>query len=491
MRDSTSKTASIRVRWARLRFAIIGPLLAAPPKSGALKSTLKALSEKTWRHPVTGDPIQFGVSTLERWFYQARREANDPIQALARKIHKNAGHPPSINEVLQKVMHDQYRDHPTWSYQLHYDNFLALEKKDASLGVPSYPTVRRYMKAQGLHKRKRTKGKGRKESEAFEAREKRSFEVYYVHALWHSDFHEAKRKVLTSEGVWEKPVLFGMLDDRSRLCCHLQWYTAENAQCFVHGLSQAFLKRGLPRKLLTDNGKAMLAKEVEEGLSRLSVLHDTTLPYTPEQNAKQEVFWAQIEGRLMPMLEKKKALTLALLNRATQAWVELEYNRKKHSEIGEAPTACLLREKSVGRPPPESEHLKRVFRMETLRKQRTSDGTISVEGKRFEIPTPYRSLMRPTIRYARWDLSHVALVDPRTGQFLTHLLPLDKQKNADRKRRLLGAPHSEEHRSVEVENLKEDSDGHIAPHLKQLMEDYERSGLPPAYIPLLDKENET
>jgi hypothetical protein len=39
---------------------------------------------------------------------------------------------------------------------------------------------------------------------------------------------------------------------------------------------------------------------------------------------------------------------------------------------------------------------------------------------------------------ARWDLSSVDLVDPRTGMHLATLLPLDKMKNADRARRVLG-----------------------------------------------------
>jgi putative transposase len=34
----------------------------------------------------------------------------------------------------------------------------------------------------------------------------------------------------------------------------------------------------LPRALLTDNGRAMLAAEVQQGLERLGILHETTLP---------------------------------------------------------------------------------------------------------------------------------------------------------------------------------------------------------------------
>ncbi|MGH8579080.1 MAG: IS481 family transposase, partial [Gammaproteobacteria bacterium] len=46
-----------RDRWARLRFSIIGPLLAAPPGPGELHEALTELAEKSWRHPITGAPI--------------------------------------------------------------------------------------------------------------------------------------------------------------------------------------------------------------------------------------------------------------------------------------------------------------------------------------------------------------------------------------------------------------------------------------------------
>ena len=77
--------------------------------------------------------------------------------------------------------------------------------------------------------------------------------------------HHGKRRVLTAAGQWRTPILLGFLDDHSRLGCHFQWYLAETAEVFVHGLCQAFMKRGLPRALMTDNGAAMTAGEVEEG----------------------------------------------------------------------------------------------------------------------------------------------------------------------------------------------------------------------------------
>jgi hypothetical protein len=63
-------------RWARFRFSVIGPLLAAPSERGELQGQLKSLAAKKWRHPITGQRVQFGLSTIERWFYTARTSSN-------------------------------------------------------------------------------------------------------------------------------------------------------------------------------------------------------------------------------------------------------------------------------------------------------------------------------------------------------------------------------------------------------------------------------
>jgi putative transposase len=75
--------AQVHQRWARLRFSVIGQLLAAPPPKGALYRELEKLAAREWRHPVSGEPVRFGVSTIERWYYRARRERHDRPSARA------------------------------------------------------------------------------------------------------------------------------------------------------------------------------------------------------------------------------------------------------------------------------------------------------------------------------------------------------------------------------------------------------------------------
>lgn len=472
MNDEVSTSA--RTRWARFRFGIIAKLLSAPPLPGELAETIAALAATKWRHPTTQEVFEVSAKSIERWYYAAK-DHPDPIVALERKVPRHAGTHPRVTPAIERIIRELRRDHPTWTFKLVHDNLLALGRERPELGtLPAYATACRFMKHHGLSRTRRPR---RHELAAdFVARERRSFEVEYVHGLWHSDLHDGRRKVVTASGELVRPVLFAILDDRSRICCHAQWYLGEErTEIFVHGLCQALQKRQLPRALLTDNGSAMLAAEVQEGLSRLSILHHTTLAQTPEQNGKQEVFWSQVEGRLMAMLEGEKELTLELLNRATQAWVEQEYHRTIHSETKQTPLERWLAGPSVGRPCPSSDDLRRAFRMQIVRTQRKSDGTITVAGVRYELPNAYRTLLRPTVRIARWDLSSIELIDPRRGTTLATLLPVDRQKNAERGRRALvdAAPAA-----------AAPTPAGIAPLLRQLMADYAATGLPPAYIPL-------
>ena len=469
-----------RDRWARLRFAIIGPLLAAPPAPRLLREALRLLSAKTWRHPVSGLDVHFGVSTIERWYYAARRTP-DPVATLRNRLRRDIGRFPSLSPVVIEILRAQYHEHPGWTAQLHFDN-LRVVLKGTNSPLPSYPTIRRYLKSRAMFRQARPR---RATAGAIAARDRlmrlevRSFEVEHVGALWHLDFHHGKRAVLTREGAWVKPLLFGCIDDRSRLVCHLQWGLDESVQSLVHGLSQAFMKRGLPRALMTDNGAAMMAEEFTAGLATLGIVHQPTLPYSPYQNAKQENFWGRVEGRLMAMLEGEDALTLDLLNNATQAWVEHEYHRTHHAEIGDTPLARYLAGPNVARPCPLASDLMAAFRIELARRLRRSDGTASLAGRRFEIPARYRHLKHVHLRYARWDLTRVDLIDARTGAILCPVKPLDKAANADGQRRALDPPDTD---------ASPTPPSGIAPLLRKLLADYAATGLPPAYLPPPDKD---
>ena len=496
-RTSTPMTAPTDPdAWARLRFAIVGPLLATPPEGRTLRPILEELAERTWTHPRTGLGISFGVSTIERWYYIARA-ADDPVRALRRRRRADAGGARVLSSPMNEAIRAQYRAHPGWTMQLHLDNLVALGATDPALGaVPSYSTLRRFLRANALGRVRRPRRASAGALAAvhrLETRETRSYEVSHVHGLWHLDFHHGSHRVLESDGRWITPMLLGVIDDHSRLVCHLQWYRDESAEALVHGFKQAIAKRGLPRSVMSDNGAAMTSAEFTTGLERLGIVHDTTLPYSPQQNGKQESFWGNVEGRLLAMLEGQGELTLARLNELSQVWVEGDYHRARHSEIGCSPLERYVGADDVGREPPGSAALSAAFRRRVTRRQRRSDGTASLEGRRFEIPGRFSHLERVTLAYARWDLSRVDLLDPGSGEPVCSVRPLDRQANATGARRALAgavtvgggdaAANAVAPSAAETSDAVAGAPTTLPPLMQTLLARFGATGLPPGFLP--------
>jgi putative transposase len=476
-------SAPARVKWAQFRFSVVGPLLSAPPRQGHLRAELERLAAKEWRHPISGQPKMLAYSTVQRWYYQALRERANPVDALARKVRKDCGAPRGLDAKLVKVIFAQHKMYPDWSYKLHRDNLKILVERDPTLGtLPAYRTLLRFMTANGLFKRKR-KGPagspGAKRAEwRFEHREVRSYESEYVAGLWHTDFHHGSVRVLRGEGRWVHPVLCAILDDHSRLCCHAQWYYDEDAESFVHALIQAFLKRGLPRSLMSDNGSPMIAGETREGLARLGIVAEHTLPYSPHQNGKQENWWSLVEGRALAMLEGVPDLTLAKLNEATLAWIEMEYHRSIHSAIAATPLERYLKAESVAREAPSIDELRVAFTCLQTRTQRRSDGTVSIGGVRFEVPSRFGHVKRIHVRYAQWDLARAYVCDAKTGDVIAPVYPQDKARNAELARRQKETPLGRT-ASTPEDHAPET----MAPLMQKYLADYAATGLPPAYLP--------
>ena len=189
----------------------------------------------------------------------------------------------------------------------------------------------------------------------------------------------------------------------------------------------------------------------------------------------------------MEMLEGVE-LTLDFLNEATQAWMEIEYNRAVHRELGTSPVERFSKSPDVLRESPSSGALRDAFRLQTTRVQRISDGTISLSGVRFEIPARLRHFRRLVVRYARWDLGRVDLVDPQNGAILTPIYPLDRTANANGHRKAID-PDRETDDEPDNDPLTDstpDGDGPdspLPPLLKRILDEYSANGMPPAYLP--------
>ena len=433
---------------------------------------------------MSGREVRFGASTIERWYYAARAAA-DPVAILRNRRRDNLGRFKSLTRAAIQILTAQYNEHPGWTLQLHFDNLRVT--------WPGATRRRRRIRRsvvscrrRGCFAKRRAK---RATAGALLARDRldrlevRSYEVDYVSALWHLDFHHGSRKVLTRAGRGSSRYCWASSTIARAWSAMLQWYLDETAESLVHGLCAGLHEARLAARL-DDRQRRRHARRRDHQWSRPSGRRasDDACRIRPYQNAKQESFWGRIEGRLMAMLEGEPKLTLDLLNQASQAWVEQEYHRTVHSEIGMHPFGALSRRPQCPsglpvstatlRPPSGS----RSMRTPAACRWHDQSGRNTLRDPR-RLSPPAAML---TVRYARWDLTHVDLVDPRSGD---GPLP-DQGARQDRPTPMGSVGASRRSRRTA---LVPPSTG-IAPLLRQLLADYAATGLPPAYLPSDDQE---
>jgi putative transposase len=463
------------------RYGVISELLSRPPVEGELATRLREMAERYFVTPWDKESIKISVRTLERW-YSAARKAERPSEILQPKIRTDRGNSRSLTEEHRSWLMDYRMRFPSWSVQLLFDNMMFAEMKSK---IPSYSTVLRYLKKQGFHVYSSRNKKHK-------AKEIRSYEVEFVGQMWHMDFHKGSRMVVTESGEFKQPICMAIVDDKSRLVCHVQWFLNETAEVLVHGLIQAILKRGLPRTFYSDNGSAMKAEEFKAGLIALDIKQENTLPYAAYQNGKQESFWQPLEGRLIKMLPKHKRLTLDVLNAVTQAWVEQDYHVKIHSEINQTPYDRFFNSTNVLRPAPEYNDLKCSFRMQVTRTVRSTDATLTLDGVRFQLPECYAHMKTLLLRYARWDLGEAEIICPDTHKSVGTIHPLDKLANSFGARKEI----EEKLQNIESEPSNENefldlSTDHLPPLLAQCLKKYSEKYPLGGYIPMQNKKVKT
>ena len=93
-----------------------------------------------------------------------------------------------------------------------------------------------------------------------------------------------------------------------------------------------------------------------------------------------------------------------------------------------------------------------------------------------------------TVRYARWDLGRVDVVDPRDGTSLARIYPLDRVANADGRRSAIDPSAGDDgglEDGTSPASCPDDGgpDKPLPPLLKRILDAYSASGVPPAYLP--------
>lgn len=265
-----------------------------------------------------------------------------------------------------------------------------------------------------------------------ENRHRLAFAKAHANEMWQAD--TLFGPFVTHAGTQVQTRLIAFVDDASRVCCHGQFFCAENVDTLIEAIRAAFYKRGVPASLYVDNGSIYSSKEIIQICARVGCLLHHTPVRDGAAKGKVERFFRTTRDQFL-----SRALDLSsleALNRQFIQWVEEHYNAQLHSVLGMSPLDRYALDRSRVRFLPPNEANDEMFYVEEERHVRT-DNTFSFKAIRFEAPRhlPDRTIQ---IRFERRSPSTRVVVYYK-GERMGEARPLDAIAN-DRKPLAEGQP---------------------------------------------------
>ena len=194
------------------------------------------------------------------------------------------------------------------------------------------------------------------------------------------------------DGVPVQTRLIAFIDDASRVCCHGQFFAAENVDTLTEALRAAFYKRGVPRTLYVDNGPIYTSREILQICARVGCLLHHAPVRDGAAKGKIERFFRTVRDQFLA--RDLDLSSLDALNRQFTLWVEDQYNAQTHSVLGMSPLDRFALDRKWLNFLPPNEANDELFFVEEERHVR-ADNTFSFKSLRFEAP---RHLPNRTVR---------------------------------------------------------------------------------------------
>jgi len=303
---------------ALFRLSVLGPLISRDRlEIGELQRVLMELSHKDYAIPGT-DRCRVGVKTLESWYYRWRREG---IEGLAPKARADQGLS-KLTEEVQGLILKTKRENPQRS--LSQIRHLLESTGKVPRGVISQSALHRFLKQHGL---------SRMQGGPHLVEEHRSFVAAEANGIWYGDVMHGPRVRIKNQT--HKGYLVSLMDDASRLITHAAFCPGETALDIEGVLKQAVLKRGLPRKLVVDQGAAYRSKTLQGICARLGIHLVYCRPYSPEGKGKLERWHRTLRQQFLSELDSREVLAIEDLNARLWIWLAQVYHVRPHGGLND------------------------------------------------------------------------------------------------------------------------------------------------------------
>jgi transposase InsO family protein len=362
--------------------------------------------------------------TLEDWWYAYQRGG---FAALHPKARSDRGVPRVLTPDQERHILEQVKAHPAIPVKVLYRQW-----KEADPKLPALSAVYRALQRQALDQRSRRYLVRQALSGPTKA-----FEAPWVNELWMTDFSPGPFLQVPGQKGRLATQLCAIIDDHSRVVPHAAYYLAADTRSFHQSLKQALRRRGLPRKLYTDQGGPFTNDHTCVICANLGIRLLHAKPYHAWSKGKIERWFLTVQSDFEAglRLPGQAPASLEELNARLADWLQTVYHVRRHEGIGMSPNERFAQGSRQVRPLDPHLDLDRLFYAQLFRVVR-KDGTVRLDNQLYEVDLALRG-MEVRLRFDPWTYARVE-VDCR-GQSFGLARRVDRQLNSQLT--LGGMPH--------------------------------------------------
>jgi len=372
---SPSVTEAVALRRMSLVQAVIELLQRHWPLSAALEQVAS-----TQALPGEGEtpPHFIAQRTLEDWYYAFKQGG---FEALKPKSRSDRGKPRRLSAKQQQWLIEQVRAFPGVPVKLLYRQW-----KQADATLPALSAVYRWLEQNDLD------AHGRR----YLLRQNipgptKVFEAPGVNDLWIADFSPGPFLALHPKTVATHLCL--IIDDHSRLIPYAAYGLAADTQALLGCLKEALRRRGLPRKLYTDNGGPFINHHLRIVCANLGIRLIHSKVGRPWSRGKVERMFRTLQQDFEAglRLPGQGVGSLEELNGKWARWLQEIYHPRVHEGIGESPQERFARALPLLRLLDPQLDLDRLCYTRIDRVVR-KDGTVRIDNDLYEVNLALRGL---------------------------------------------------------------------------------------------------
>lgn len=348
------------------------------------------------------------LSTLKR---QLKKFQQGGIEQLKRKARNDRGQSRKYSAALVDKAVEYKKDLPTRS--AHTINAFLQENQKTQ--IPE-STLYRYLRD---HNATRSKlGVLKKKVRCRWTRDK-------ANDLWVGDF--ANGPYVLHDGEVKETYLSLFIDCQSRYVVQGAYYLRQSLDILIDTLLKGFCKHGLPNDLYLDNAKVYHATALKSACYDLKIRLLHRKVRDPAPGGLVERLFLSGQRQFETEVRAGDILTLTQLNEYFDAWLEMAYHNRIHSELKQMPSQVY--DKAIHRPV-ELNAVLRFFMTKVERTVHPVFSDIALEHQFYAVDKRYRG-DRVWVHYDPFSNRDEVLIYNQHEAYLQKALRYDREKRVD------------------------------------------------------------